>query len=537
MNLRFAVALAAAAAVAGGVAHADAFRVSPDAGHVFEGWGTGLAWEPVQIDQLPLSPEQKHEVVERMLDLLFTTKPVDLGKGKPVEGLGLNGARYVMQGGQDPAILAELRDRAVKGGKDYCARCWAPGWEPRPGEWNDAAELVQRQWLAGAVQRIRARGVKPILLATANAPPYWMTLDGSSAGAPQPLQPNLDSKGLKAYAAYQVGVLERLRQHVTPGAGWGVEFDMLGPLNEPNNNTWTKYNNQEGIYFPHAQQADLLREVAAQLRAGGFKTVVSANDDSRIGDTDAYNSRFSALGTLEDIGRDPSRADVLQLIGQVSVHTYLGDQRKELAALARRLGKSVLISEAGCCSAGGEGHTSYRDSFGTTGALWMADHIRRDILDLEASSWFFWQPDWGILQVQANGGFDDFPQFWLLRFMFGALPAQSLVLDTGYSNAIVSIEDKGGGRGVLHVLAINTVFGPAAADHVELDLSRFEKLVAKQAYRASKGPGAADYFGFDAVDLAASLSPQGVLRLALPAQSVTAATLEFACRPGCARPR
>lgn len=519
----------------GAFAHAQAFRVSPHSEHSFDGWGTALAWQPVQIEQLALPPEKTREIVEKLLDVLFTTKPVDLGKGAPVEGLGLNGVRYVIQGGQNPEIISELRDRAGKGGREFCARCWTLGWETEPGKWNDSAERAQRQWLKGAVERIRSRDVQPILMATADAPPYWMTLDGSAAGAPEPLKPNLDAAGIAQFAAYQVGVLERLKRHVTPDADWGVEFDLLGPLNEPNNNVWTRFNNQEGIYLSHLQQADLIRAVASQLRTSGLKTVVAANDDSRIGDLDSYNSKFSALGTFEDIQHDPAHADVINLIGQISVHTYIGDRRKDLAALARRLGKTILISEAGCCVESSD-HLAYKDSFGTAGALWMADHIRRDVLELGARGWFFWQPDWGILQVDRTGKFVDFPQFWLLRFIISSLPANSLLLEAGSSNTIASIQDKGGGRGVLHVLAINTQFGPAVSKSVKLDLSKFDKLIAKHAYRAVTSGGGSDYFRFESIDAAGSLSPDGILTVPVPEQSVTEVTLEFACKPGCARP-
>jgi hypothetical protein len=534
MLVRSAIAIALSLTL-GTRACAEPFRISPDAGHTFDGWGTALAWEPLRIEQLPLPPEKRQEIAEKLLDLLFTTRPVDLGKGVPVEGLGLNGLRYVIQGGQNPTVLAELRSRASKGGKQFCARCWSPGWQPEPGKWDDTAEPAQRAWLQGAVERIRSRGVQPILMATAGAPPFWMTLDGSAAGATLPLQPNLDARGIAMFAAYQVGVLQRLKRHVTPGADWGVEFDLLGPLNEPNNNVWTKFNGQEGIYFPHAQQADLIRAVASQLTTTGLKTVLAANDDSRIGDTDAYNSQFSALGTFEDIERDPARAGVLSLLGQITVHTYIGDRRKDLAALARRLGKPILVSEAGCCVESTD-HLSYKDSFGTAGAFWMADHIRRDVLELGARGWFFWQPDWGILNVESNGKFDDYPQYWLLRFMIGSLPARSLVLDSGNANAIVAIEDKGGGRGILHVLAISTRFGPAAGRSVDLDLGNFAQLSLDHAYRAVAPGGASDYFRFDSIGAAGLLSPAGVLSIPVPGESVAEVTLEFACTPGCALP-
>jgi hypothetical protein len=529
------VLVATAFVLASGLAHAQAFRVNPEHGWVYDGWGTALAWEPVQIDQLPLPPEKKHEIADRMLDVLFTTGKVDLGKGSPVEGMGLNGVRYVIQAGQNPKILAELQERASKGGQEFCARCWADGWEPAPGQWNDNAEPLQRYWLKGAFERIRARGAQPILMATINAPPYWMTLDGSSAGAPDALKPNLDNNGINRYVEYQMGVLERLRRHVTADANWGVEFDLFGPLNEPNNNVWTKFNNQEGIYFPHDQQADVLRAAAGALRQTGMHTILQGNDDSRIGDTDNWNSKFSALGTFEDIQRDPYRADVMNLLGVVTVHTYLGDRRRDLAAVARRYGKSIIVSEAGCCT-GGPDKLSYKDSFGTTGGFWMADHIRRDVLDMGARAWFLWQPDWGILQVDKQGKFIDYPQFWLLRFLFQALPAGAMIVDAGNPNAIVSIEDKGNGRGLLHVLAINTRFGRAPAPNVALDLSRFENLRPTQAYRAVASGGNSDYFKFEGIDPASLLSPDRMFNLPNPEMSVTAAVLEFSCRPGCARP-
>jgi hypothetical protein len=520
----------------GAAAHAQGFPVVPGAGHPFDSWGIALAWEPVEIDQLPLAPEQKREIADRMLDILFTTKPVDIGKAKPVEGMGLNGIRYVMQGGQNPSILAELKERASKGGREFCARCWAPGWAPAPGQWDDAAEPAQRYWLKGAIERIRARGARPLTMLTANAPPYWMTLDGSSAGAPEALKPNIDGNGINQYAAYQVRVLEALRQHVTPEANWGVDFDMIGPLNEPNNNVWTKYNNQEGLYLPHWQQADLLRAVAITLRNRGLATPVSGNDDSRIGETDAYNSQFSALGTFEDVERDPARADVMNMIGQITVHSYLGDRRRDLAALAYQFRKTIIVSEVGCCVDSKKDGTKYKDSFGTTGGFWMADHIRRDVLDMGARGWYIWQPDWGILKVDNSGKFLDYPQFWLLRFMMGALPAGSLVLNAGNGNTIVSIEDKGDGHGWLHVLAINTRFGPATASSVQLDLSRFERLSAKQGYRATAAGGQSDYFKFDAVDIAPILAQGRFLNLPMPQESITALSFEFYCPPGCARP-
>jgi O-glycosyl hydrolase len=39
-----------------------------------------------------------------------------------------------------------------------------------------------------------------------------------------------------------------------------------------------------------------------------------------------------------------------------------------------------------------------------SGALFMADSVRMDLRDLGAEAWVFWQPDWGVIAFDAEGG-------------------------------------------------------------------------------------------------------------------------------------
>src|SRR5262249_32067931 len=143
----------------------------------------------------------------------------------PVAGLGLNVVRYNIGGGENPAYHFMEYRAAV------------PGYEPAPGVWDWTADANQRWVLQAAI----AAGANQ-LEAFSNSPPCGMTNSGSVPGAADGGD-NLNPAYYGAFADYLAQVVQQFANT------WGVTFQTVEPLNEPNANWWRFGGRQEGSHF------------------------------------------------------------------------------------------------------------------------------------------------------------------------------------------------------------------------------------------------------------------------------------------------
>ncbi|MGH7574657.1 MAG: glycoside hydrolase family 30 protein [Longimicrobiales bacterium] len=344
-------------------------RVDPSYhGQIFEGWGTSLGWFANATGSYP------DEIRERLADMVFGEN-----------GLALNIARYNIGGGNAPDVGDYLRPGgAVEGwwaAPDGIAHGDVDWWDPAdPRHWNADADKTQRWW----IDRIKA-GIDR-WEAFSNSPPWFMTVSGYVSGGFDANEDQLRTKSVDDFAAYLVGVVERLE------AAHGIEFSTIEPFNEPNTSYWsTRLSDdgepvarQEGAHMgPELQQA-VIRSLAAELDQAATDAVIAAMDETNPGLFIRNSSSYAA--------------DVRDHVAQLNVHTYGTERRTAVRDIAKGEDKRLWMSEVE--GSFGEG----RDFESMEPGLGIARHIVDDIRELEPSAWLFWQPVEDYDNMAPRGG-------------------------------------------------------------------------------------------------------------------------------------
>ncbi|MHA7582338.1 RICIN domain-containing protein [Paenibacillus vandeheii] len=272
----------------------------------------------------------------------------------PTNGLGLNVLRYNIGGGDNPSSNVLEYRKAV------------PGYQPSPGVYDWNADANQRYMLQAA----KSYGVN-VVEAFANSAPYWMTISGSVSGSANGGN-NLKPDYYDDFADYLTEVVKHFRDN------WGITFDTVTPLNEPISTWWKLGNNQEGMHFDRADQNTILSQVQSSLTAKGLSTKLSAPEEYSLDDTTtSFNSYSSAVKSA---------------ISQINTHTYGGSNRASLRNTATSAGKHLWTSEYGDGDASG---------------LTMSRTILKDIRNMGASAWVYWQvvdsaDGWGFFKNVLN---------------------------------------------------------------------------------------------------------------------------------------
>ena len=403
--------LPATAAAAGKI---DTVIINPARTHqTIEGWGVSLCWWANMAGRWP---EAKMQSVVKLLT-------------DEKEGLGYNILRYNIGGGDKPGHDHMEQRARIEGYKASASS---------PYDWT--ADASQRRVLKAILKR------KPnaILEAFANSPPWWMTVSKCSAGESGG-RSNLRQDQYEPFADYLTDVVKHFRDKLK------INFRTLEPLNEPDAWWWKESGRQEGCKFTPAQQARILKLTAAKLKLKGLKTRVSGTDENSI-----------TTGAKSISGFDKATLGVLS---QLNVHSYHGkNHRKKFAALAKKLGKKVWMSESGPMNAPVKGRWSQ--------CLWMAQVVIDDLRDMNAVAWIDWQAidvrTWGVLNPDwKNQSFKISKRFYshahLARFI---RPGYRIVESSGPSTLAAISPD--GGRLVVVVVNRNK-------KTVRLDLSRFRR--------------------------------------------------------------
>ena len=398
-------------------AHADSTAVVDPAarGQVLEGWGTSLCWWANVIGGFPQNVQRD-----------YLTKIFDVKKG-----LGLNIVRYNIGGGENPHIPNTLQVRAR-----------VPGFEPTPGVWDWNADANQRRVLQEAIKS----GVT-IEEAFSNSPPWWMTLSGSVAGAPDG-GANLKPDDFGLFANYLTAVVQHYHDH------WGITFRTLEPMNESATYWWKKGGNQEGYHIdPHNAQGNdqnrLVQTVAAALKQRDLSTRVSAPDENTI-DLTLTSVRSYTPDTLSDIG-------------QINTHTYGGSQRAALKAFADSHSKPLWVSEHGDGDASG---------------MQMAADIIADFKQMGITGWVYWQVvdggGWGMLSKDNNDTssytYSINEKYYIMGQFSRFLRPGDRFLGVSDDNTLAAYRPSAG------TLTLVTLNNSDTATQVTYDLSRFTRF-------------------------------------------------------------
>ncbi|MEN0020422.1 MAG: glycoside hydrolase, partial [Planctomycetota bacterium] len=325
--------IAGCAGVALAATSASAQSIDPtEAGPVFKGWGTSLAWWANVTGQWDDDAQ-----FEALMDDVFD---VD-------EGLGLTIVRLNIGAGQRPDLsfgnymLPGRLMPAYKNGPDL--------------PYNFEADAAQTRVLLESIER----GVQYVE-ANGNSPPWWMTITQDSSGNPSGT--NLAPSNFDDYAAYLADVTQWYRDEL------GVVFNSVTPLNEPSANWWDGNGNQEGCNIPQSQHPAILAELRAALDARGLQDVPVSGPEE-----------WSTAWTLTGLQNYPQQT--LDILSHVATHSYNVDNRAGLAAYASALGKPLWMTEYG---------TGASTEYGS--AMELARRIIGDFREMpNLEAWIIWQ--------------------------------------------------------------------------------------------------------------------------------------------------
>jgi len=371
----------------------------------WEGWGTSLCWWAYVVGGYPST------VREDLMQKLF----VDLK---------MNVVRYNIGGGEAPdhhhmQYRAEL-----------------PGYLSPDGKWDWNADATQR-WVLQRAKELGATRFESF----SNSPPYWMTLSGCASGGKDGKKDNLAPDKYNAFADYLVEVNEHFRTH------WGITFETLEPLNEPDSDWWTSGGRQEGCHISAGtSQSGLIEALHASLTKRKSPTKIAASDENTI---DLAVKSWDAL--------TPSAKDK---VWRINAHHYGGTQQLQLQERAAKAGKKVWMSEEGD-----------NDRTGLT----MAARIVKDIRDMQATAWVYWQAveqvgaGWGMIEMDLNNrhlGYTVLPKYHVFANFSRFIPEGSQFVSINDPNSVAAIHGR-----ELTIVTVNQ--GPAK--EIELDLSQFAK--------------------------------------------------------------
>lgn len=382
------------------VTEAVTVTVNPRVKHQeFEGWGTSICWWGNIIGKYP------QKTRDSIMDILFDT----------ADGLGLSIIRYNIGGGDNLSHTHMGTGKMMEGFK---------AGETAPYDWTK--DEGQRWVVNAAKQRIPQDWF--IAEAFSNSPPYWMTVSGCASGGAGGSN-NLKSQYYSQFADYLTTVVKHFRDE------WGVFFRTLEPMNEPDV-AWTVNGGQEGCSFSNENQAKLILEVKKSLDDKQLTTKLSAPDGS------SYGATIAAYGSYS--------ADVKSCLYQINTHGYFGGSRTDLLAAAQRDGKKLWASEIDGSGAEYPFDQWTHDHNDIVPSLDIANRIIRDLRDLKAHGWVFWQiveseqaqtslnKNWGCIHADFNGGnrFHITKKYHALRQFSGFIRPFSRMINIDNNDAV-----------------------------------------------------------------------------------------------------
>jgi hypothetical protein len=246
---------------------------------------------------------------------------------------------------------------------------------------------------------------------------------------------------------------------------YGIEFKTLEPFNEPVTNYWGANGSQEGCHFDASSQVNFLRVLAPILKESGLSTVISASDETSVGQSVSTFNTYLSSG-------------VMPLVGQWNTHTYSANNadRARISHLAYQANKPLWMSEVG---AGGNG---------IGGNLSLAKKLIDDMRYIQPEAWIDWQymeennDQWCTIRGSfANQTYSKVKNFYVRQQCSRFIKQGYDIVASLDENSLAAVN---AARDTLVVVMLNE--GTAAVH--EVDLSFFESIKYKykiRAYRTS----------------------------------------------------
>jgi O-glycosyl hydrolase len=291
---------------------------------------------------------------------------------------------------------------------------------------------------------------------------------------------------------------------------WGITFDLLDPLNEPDAAWWTKTTRQEGAHFDPDSQNELVNRVGQSLAAKGLTgTAIAAPDADTVANAASSFDSYSSAAK--------------NYVSTITTHTYISsvaDQvtlRNTAASANKRLWMSEFGSGEGAFGAPGQ----YSDPTKAQPAINLASQIVTDMTNLRPSAWVQWDGleswemndkenvSWGLIWgkyldpaetytvAKQYYGYGNFTKF--IR------PGHRIVA-SGDDNTLAAFDPVGK---KLVLVAVNDA---TTARPLTYDLGKFDGITTATPYRTSDTETLAQLsnVGVSGNQLSVTLSPKSV---------------------------
>ena len=401
---------------------------------VIEGWGEGGMDTFIPAWYTLFRPN----IHEMILDSLYTTKGSQIAKG-----LGLNICRFLIPMGDNPQH-DHMTNMIPMANKPF---------EPEDGvfTWQGHENIL---WRAQGAQK---RGAK--MWASFYSPPYWLTVSGCTGGSIDGKSNNLQAGKEPRYAKHIVDIVEHFKNE------WGVDFEYVSPLNEPEADWWKANGGSPGCHVDDKQAVVVIKALAEEMNKRNVKGKIHAYDA-------AYGNSFWYMENL-------LKSEVEPVIDVLSVHQYITSDEalKRWSELSVKYKKSLWSTEWGDWANAGYPHNKpYEQS------LIQARKIHEGLKVLKANAWVIWEPGFNY----------DMNMFWLQ-------PRKSYWIIAQYSRHIrpgfVQIDSQESAKECKTTAWVSpdgkklvlVTFNEAKNNlTVSYDLSKFENLKIEQVIRTSE---------------------------------------------------
>jgi O-glycosyl hydrolase len=366
---------------------------------------------------------------ERLLDRLYT-----LGD----DGLGLSICRTYLTAGDAPGHAHWDREPGgARGGLGY---------EPQDGEYNWEGHADTLWHAQGAARR------GALMVAFWNSPPWWMTISGCTSGAAGGTA-NLRAGLEDRFARHMAEVLRHYRD------AWGVDFDRVSPLNEPESDWWKEGGGQDGCHVDARQAAVIVAALQQRLGAAGLKATLQAPEAAFAG----------SLGYVDEVLADGAAYDA---VTDLTSHQYIADFHglRRWPTRGRLHHKGVWMSEWGDWT-----------SRGMDLALNYARKISEAHRVMQAEAWCMWEPAF-LVDVADGRAEPNLAWYAVAQFSRFARPGMTAVEVTDTACRTTGYVDAEARRLVL--VTLNDGAEPATLSY---DLSGFTGLSEARGWRTCEG--------------------------------------------------
>jgi O-glycosyl hydrolase len=272
------------------------------------------------------------------------------------------------------------------------------------------------------------------------------------------------------YAAYLTEVTKHFRDT------WGITFDLVDPLNEPEVVGWAQTGMQEGASFDRSSQDEIVNRFGQSLAAEGLtETRVAAPDGYSVANTN------SAFLSYSDSAKN--------YVSTLTTHTYGGtpDEKRALRDTASSYNKKLWMSEVGSGGAG-------PDPTAVQPAINLASQIVSDMMYLRPTAWIQWDgieswemnvrqnTSWGLIwgnYEDPNHTYTVAKQYYGYGNFSKFIRPGYQIIDSGDPQTLAAYDPVG--RSVVLVAYNDT----NRARSIRYDLGKFTKITTATPYRTS----------------------------------------------------